>query len=412
MNKNDTLLAVMFADIAGSTSLYERLGDVEARNIVSKCINMICDVVIVNSGYVVKTIGDEVMCAFADIEDAAHTSLVLLDMALHSNSPLSLRVGFNYGPVIVDADTKDIFGDTVNVAARMASQAKHQQIITTKETINQLPLDLRKKSRYVANTKVKGKSRTIEIYELIWGNTEDVTVQSAPEEKYKQPIEERNRIRLKVCYDVKVLYVDEHNRELTLGRDSKNTLAIDNSMISRNHATIEYRDASIFFTDKSTNGSIVISGTDKNKAFVHRDDIELKLDGSIILGNKLADDKTNHIIYFVESNELTSSNIAVISDSSKRRGALELLLELNGFELVTFFNVKENKLEDITNCSANAIFVDLDGDVDDEVWLGLDSILEKTALPVLFSEDTIGSQKKDDKYYRRVIKQLRKCCAK
>ncbi|MDA0821565.1 MAG: adenylate/guanylate cyclase domain-containing protein [Proteobacteria bacterium] len=71
MAPKTTNLALLFADISGSTRLYEILGDVAARTKVSDCLDMLKTVVERHNGIVIKTIGDEIMCTFETAEAAA-----------------------------------------------------------------------------------------------------------------------------------------------------------------------------------------------------------------------------------------------------------------------------------------------------------------------------------------------------
>ena len=118
-------MAVLFADIAGSTRLYDTLGDIQAKFMVDECIALMRGIVAQYGGRVVKTIGDEVMCVLPDADSGclAATDMQLKIMALPpvSNVKRAIRAGFHAGPVI--EENNDVFGDTVNLAARMAGLA-------------------------------------------------------------------------------------------------------------------------------------------------------------------------------------------------------------------------------------------------------------------------------------------------
>ncbi|HSQ76049.1 MAG TPA: adenylate/guanylate cyclase domain-containing protein, partial [Bacteroidota bacterium] len=64
-------LAILFADVAGSTRLYERRGDTIAQKIIGACLGTMRDIVDRTRGVVIKELGDEVMCTFSRAEDAA-----------------------------------------------------------------------------------------------------------------------------------------------------------------------------------------------------------------------------------------------------------------------------------------------------------------------------------------------------
>jgi adenylate cyclase len=74
MAKKSTDLAIVFADINGSTRLYELLGDAAARAKVAACLDMLSAVTTRYDGTVIKTIGDEIMCTFPNAEAAASSA--------------------------------------------------------------------------------------------------------------------------------------------------------------------------------------------------------------------------------------------------------------------------------------------------------------------------------------------------
>ena len=101
----DAELAIVFADVVGSTQLYEQLGDSRARDMVGRCLEIMRDVTESNNGTVVKTIGDEVM---ATLDEAAQVRQSGLD-----------RLAFGpHGADLVDRSRRQIaeigvVGDTI-----------------------------------------------------------------------------------------------------------------------------------------------------------------------------------------------------------------------------------------------------------------------------------------------------------
>ena len=179
MSPKTTNLAILFADISGSTKLFETLGDTIARKLIADCLEILTSIVKSHKGTVIKTIGDEIMCTFPTADNAASASCEMHETleedateGTSENPPLKIRVGLHYGPAIMEGG--DVFGDAVNVAARMAAQAKGGQIITTQLTIDLLAPILRASTRFVDRAPIKGKKEEIDIYEIIW-QQEDVT---------------------------------------------------------------------------------------------------------------------------------------------------------------------------------------------------------------------------------------------
>src|SRR5262245_4517594 len=73
-------LAIMFADVVGSTRLYEVMGDVKARDLVATCLDVMRDATEGHSGTVIKTIGDEVMSTFPTVDDALDAAVQMQEM--------------------------------------------------------------------------------------------------------------------------------------------------------------------------------------------------------------------------------------------------------------------------------------------------------------------------------------------
>src|SRR5262245_33209819 len=105
-------MAVLFADIAGSTKLYDTLGDTQAKQMVDECIALMSGIVVRYGGRVIKTIGDEVMCVLPDAGSgclaATDMQIKVMELPAVSNVKRAIRVGFHAGPVI--EENNDVFG--------------------------------------------------------------------------------------------------------------------------------------------------------------------------------------------------------------------------------------------------------------------------------------------------------------
>src|SRR5678809_1339369 len=137
MAEQVTEASVLFADVSGSTKLYETAGDAVAHAAIEKCVNLMRDKTVQATGRVIKTIGDEVMSAFPTADAAADAAIEMqsgiAELPAVGTTKIGIRIGFNFGP-IVERDG-DIFGDAVNLAARLAAVATKGQIISARETV-------------------------------------------------------------------------------------------------------------------------------------------------------------------------------------------------------------------------------------------------------------------------------------
>lgn len=180
MSGNQNKLAVLFADISGSSELYERFGDERARRSISQCVGIMSRELSARQGTLVKTIGDEIMCTFPTAEQAFHAACAMQGAVENSRyedgSAMHIRIGFHYGEVIHESG--DVFGDTVNIAARVAAITRASQIIVTQTVVEALPPALRDKTRKLERAEFKGKPAQFDIYMVIW----------APDEKLRARI--------------------------------------------------------------------------------------------------------------------------------------------------------------------------------------------------------------------------------
>jgi class 3 adenylate cyclase len=296
---HSTDLAILFADISGSTRLYEQLGNELARETVSRSIDTIIAVVKANDGTVIKTIGDEVMCTFPTAEDAVVAACEMQERIdetgiVHTPKgavPIAIRVGLHFGEAI--HENGDVFGDAVNVAARMASQAKARQIITTKETVDLLNPSLQESTRFVDRAQIKGKAATIDIHEVIW-QEEDVTrMTTGAFSPQPQP-----QAQLRLTYRGTNLILNDSRTSAVLGRSQTADIAVDESLASRQHVRIEQRRGKFFIIDQSTNGTYVHD--QKTEAFLRREEMPLVGSGRISLGRSFSESPQEVVHYHSE----------------------------------------------------------------------------------------------------------------
>jgi class 3 adenylate cyclase len=301
MSPKTTNLATMFADISGSTRLFEVLGDATARVTVSDTLELLTKVIHLHNGTVIKTIGDEIMCTFPTADDSANAATEMQETLEDANemreegSPeIKIRVGMHFGPALLEGG--DVFGDAVNVAARMAAQAKGGQIITTKSTVDLLQPVMRASTRFVDRAPIKGKKEDIEIFEIIW-QEEDVTRMATGmlEEMPKIP-----QVSLEVSYGGKTIVLDQNKSGLVMGRSQACDLPINEKLASRQHIRIELRRNKFFIIDQSTNGSH-ISLENSEDAFLRREEMHITANGKISLGKSFAEGPTEVVTFVLKS---------------------------------------------------------------------------------------------------------------
>jgi len=297
MSASEHELAVLFADISGSTRLYEKLGDAEALHAVDRCIKRMERTVEGYQGRIIKTIGDELMVSFPSA-DAAFQAAVdmqqrVLDLPPVSGVKLAIRVGFHFGPVI--EENNDLFGDSVNTAARMAGLAKAGQIITNAQSLESISPLLRASTRDIDRLPVKGKAEEMHIVEVLWQESEELTMKAPSIDTGAAPVS--TVVRLCVRHRGKAYLLDDKASSLTLGRGNDCDVIIDDRKASRSHAKIERRRDKYVLIDQSTNGTFVaVEG--EAEVFLRREEVVLRNKGLIAFGHSGASSNDVEVAQF------------------------------------------------------------------------------------------------------------------
>ncbi len=284
--------AVMFSDVAGSTALYDKFGDTKAKAIIENCINLMADITKRYKGVVIKTIGDEIMCRFPTAEDGINACCSIQEavsiLTGPDDNPMAVRIGIHAGEAILDDN--DVFGDAVNVAARMTGIAKARQIITTEDTYNQLSEDLQEMAREFDTTSVKGKQEQITIYDVVWDEEDDVTRMSFT------PAQSSADAEITMTYSGQSKVLTQADMPIVIGRGAKADITIDAPLASRSHVMLDYNRGKFVLADQSTNGTY-IKLNDGKEVYLRREELPLSSRGAISMGEKV-DESSPLVISF------------------------------------------------------------------------------------------------------------------
>lgn len=288
--------AVLFVDVSGSTRLYETAGDAAALAAIEGCIAIFREKTADEEGRVIKTIGDEVMAQFPSANAAANAAIEM-QLAVENLPPvagtkLGIRIGFQFGPV-VERDG-DVFGDTVNLAARLAGLAARGQIMTSLDTVKQMSVALKSACRPLHAIPVKGKADEVPLCELMWQQSDDVTTMAAP-----RTVTQQNST-LRLTYHALEVVLNAENYSLSLGRDASCGLVLLDRMASRTHGKIERRANKFVLVDHSANGTYVQADGGSQTA-LRREEFVLYGRGIITFGQPR--ETTDEVVeYVVEKN--------------------------------------------------------------------------------------------------------------
>ena len=289
--------SIMFADVAGSTRLYEEEGDDKARSMIAHTIKTMAKATLDSGGRVIKTIGDEIMCIFVDANSAVRAAYSIQETVSKDQTfgtVLSIRIGAHFGSAIIESDG-DIFGDAVNIASRMAGIAKAEQIIITEDTVARLSDELKADVREFDRAPIKGKKDPMLVYEVMW-QQEDVTRMAIP--NLAAPAASQS-VKMQVKWRDKSMELDGSSGVIFIGRGEQAHFVVDNKLASRTHVRIEFRRGKFVITDQSTNGTFVKTN-DGREVYLRREELPLLGSGSISLGRAVSEGDDELIHYVVE----------------------------------------------------------------------------------------------------------------
>jgi class 3 adenylate cyclase len=275
---------VLFADVIGSTRLYEASGDRKALQAIRACLDALHRAAEAAGGRVVKTIGDEIMALFASPDQAADAASrmhsAISELPAVDGHKLAVRIGFHAGPVI--QRDSDVFGDTVNLASRLVGQATKDQVLTSAETISMMAPALRNASRRLYDITVRGKLEDVALCEYLWRASPDITQfpNGAPKDL-------RTDQRLRLQYGDRVLVLKRKVESISIGRDPASAFVVADATASRQHCVIEKRQGKFVLRDHSSNGTYVaIAG--EGETVLRREEMTLRGRGALAFGQSTA----------------------------------------------------------------------------------------------------------------------------
>jgi len=270
---------VMFASFIGTSSIVQAAGEDAAQSAIARGFERIGGAATSCGGRLIKTMHDKAMILVATPDGAADAAVAIHtavnEFPAVSAVKLGLGIGFHYGPVI-QKDT-DVFGDTVNLAARLGEQAAKGQIITTQETGELFSPIYRPWMRKLGTVDVKGRSDQVEICELVWRADDSATLVA------KRRVASDGVLKLKLKYRGIEVVRRREKDAVVIGREHDCGLVVEDDQVSRHHCTIERRGDKYVLTDTSSNGTYVtIQG--EAEVLLQREELTLSKRGWIAFG--------------------------------------------------------------------------------------------------------------------------------
>ena len=292
-------VTVVFADITGSTGLFESLGNAKATRAITSLTQWIGKISTVHGGRVVKYLGDGVLVVFAD--NAKAVSAVIGIQRIHQQRigdwPKQLRMGLQIGMArgkIVEQGG-DCFGDAVNLASRLSDLSGREQIFATSAVIDQLEQSGTAsaiRSICLGELDIRGRTEACVVHKIEWQAevlSELMTIRAALGESTPDLRE------FGAQPEIELSWLDTHTAfpqkqlPVFLGRDSNAQFVVKDPRVSRRHANIEYRAGKFYVEDVSSYGTWVRFADTRAVLALRRQECVLMADGEIALGAPFED---------------------------------------------------------------------------------------------------------------------------
>lgn len=280
---------VVFADIVGSTALYETLGNERAATAVTELTHWICESIEARGGRVVKTLGDGVLGIFGQAAAAVAAMAVVMQShhkAVAGRAPelrLDIRVGLASGELVeVDGDC---YGDAVNVAARLCELAGPAEIWATAATVQGVPAESGARFIRLGLVEVRGKADRLMMYQVEWREDQEpdsLTMQAALQSTLS-PLDAQ-AAQIQFSWLGAQRSFSSADAPVHVGRATHVQLCVSDPRVSRLHARIDWRNGGFVLTDLSSFGTWVRFDGSDTDVQLRRDKCLLHGTGRIALG--------------------------------------------------------------------------------------------------------------------------------
>jgi len=255
MSEKDLVVAIVMADISGSSALYDEVGDTNALRLIGICLDNLAAIVEREGGTSIRSKGDDVLAIFDDAAAAFRASRAMLSQQITGRT-LTVHVGAAFGNAIRARD--DIFGDSVNIAARLSSMAKPGELLAADSFVAQLPETDKRRMHPLDNITFKGKDAATGVFALLEEGTQLRTMIG----KTPAVTDARQEKRPTSAVTVTLSYADKsfactERMTLSIGRSTGNNIVIEQPWISREHAKLRVRRGKVELSDQSSSGSFV-----------------------------------------------------------------------------------------------------------------------------------------------------------
>lgn len=287
---------VVFADLFGSTGVFESLGNARATELVTQATGWIAQRCTEHGGRVVKLLGDGVLVIFQDSAQAVNAVIDLqrsYQQVLNQMPPdafMPLRIGVARGGVEIVAD--DCYGDAVNIAARLSELTGAHQIWVNREAIEdgfELPDD---RFRQLGPIHIRGRAEPCKVYQVEWQENQGgdlLTIQAGFELSAHAAERDALGVQVELSWLEQRKVFNAFDLPILIGRTHQVDFMVNDARVSRTHARIEWRNGSVVLVDVSSYGCWVRFAGGGADLLLRREECVLHGQGEIALGTSFSD---------------------------------------------------------------------------------------------------------------------------
>ena len=299
MDRDQTLpkgvwAVILLADISGSTPFYEAVGNTEAQRLISQELARLQAAIRDEGGVVVRQKGDDVLGYF---DDASRALRALRAMLSGPSEPvLSIHAGLHYGQIVLAEG--DIFGQAVNLTARLAALANDGEALLSRSFFDLLSAGETASLRALGQVRLKGVGDPIDVFSLLADESSMQTSMSLPASGTG-----RRKSSASMLPNVAVVLTHDHKSQtcreaesVLIGRSTECSIVLSHPWISRKHAVVSVLDGKFILEDRSASGTYV-SMDGGHEFYLRRESIVLTGNGTISPAVRLAQPEADPISF-------------------------------------------------------------------------------------------------------------------
>ena len=297
---------VVFADLMGSTAVFETIGNARASQVVTQLTQWIGEICVAHAGRVVKTLGDGVLAVFPHAPDAIAAVVEMQRghqkriASATTSTRMPIRVGVARGEVeFVDGDC---YGDAVNVASRLSDLSGPHQIWANSSSLEDASEGDGVRFRPLGPITIRGRAEPCSVFQVEWHenlSSDFLTMQATLDSQ--QDVMEKDLLG----GEIELVWLDVRKRfrsfqlPIHIGRVSQADFVVNDPRVSRAHARVDWRNGSILLVDVSTYGSWVRFSGGGADLLLRREECVLHGKGEIALGASFSDVSVPTVMFSV-----------------------------------------------------------------------------------------------------------------